>query len=60
MNAAVVGDPSAMQAGSQGIQAIWDLLRLQISPFNSVITIDGHVFNSLSDADKDWISAQYR
>lgn len=60
MNVAVAGNLPAMQAASANAQAIWDILRLQISPFSSVVTIDGHVFNSLSDDEKHWISTQYR
>jgi hypothetical protein len=60
MNIAVAGNLPAMQAVSQHAQATWDVLRLQISPFTSVVTIDGHIFKSLSDDEKHWISAQYR
>jgi hypothetical protein len=60
MNIAMAGNLLAMQGVSQNAQVIWDMLRLQISPFTSVVTIDGHVFNSLSDAEKHWISTQYR
>jgi len=60
MSIAVGSNLAAMQTVSQDTRAIWDTLRLQISPFTSVVTIDGYVFNSWNAAEKQWISAQYR
>lgn len=44
---------------SQEARALWDKLRIQISPFNAVITIDGAEFRPMNILDRDWICEQY-
>lgn len=60
MNNPPGGNLGVMPAPSPVIQALWDKLRVQISPFNIIVCVDGKEFRPLSEIDKQWISAQYR
>jgi hypothetical protein len=59
MNTFVGGNLGAMPAPPPEVQIYWSRMRVQITPWNSIISLDGHDFRTLSDASKDWMSAEY-
>jgi hypothetical protein len=60
MSIAIRGNLPAMQAVSQNTINLWGSLQMQISPFTNVIAISGSAFHSWNNAEKQWISDQYK
>ena len=54
-----VGDDVLTMAVSQSASDTWSSLQLQISPFTSVVTIDGNIIFVSTAVDRQWIACQY-
>jgi hypothetical protein len=60
MNVTSSDTAGEMWIPSPELHAYWARLRLQITPFNSIVALGGSEYRAFCELEKQWLSVQYK